>query len=126
MATAVLRSYSPHFGTKSAEQVTNRSGAMRATLSRTRRHAPHHIAPPAPLLGIEERPEEADRDRLDALVEEAPDRRLGLGLVEWNDDLAEAVDALRDALDEALGHDRFGLPALGEMHDLAHIASADS
>src|SRR5262249_49893424 len=43
-----------------------------------------------------------------------------------DDDLAEAVDALRDALDEALGDDRVGLCAFREMHDLAYVAAGDA
>ncbi len=86
---------------------------MRRTMSRT-----------APLvLGMEERPQEADGDGLDAFGDEAVDRGLRLVLVQRHDHGAEAIDPLRHALDEALGHDRLGLLAFGEMHDQAHVAA---
>src|SRR6266550_3395549 len=76
--------------------------------------------------GILERPEEANADRLDILQDEPPDRVLGLGFIERHHDLAEAVDALRNALDETLRHDGRGLPALGKVHDLADVARGHS
>ena len=63
---------------------------------------------------------------LDAFADQAADGGLGLRLVERHHHLAEAVDALGDAGDEALRHDRIGLLALREMHDLAHVAAADA
>src|SRR5438093_6001345 len=76
--------------------------------------------------GLLERPEKANPDRLDVLQDEAPDRVLGLGFIERHHDLAEAVDALRHALDETLRHDRHRLSALGKVHDLTDIARGDS
>src|SRR5207249_10017029 len=76
--------------------------------------------------GLLERPEKANPDRLAVLQDEAPDRVLGLGFIEWHHDLAEAVDALRQAHDETLRHDRHRLPALGKVHDLADIARGHS
>src|SRR5258706_11403818 len=73
-----------------------------------------------------ERPEKANPDRLDALLDQAPDRGFDLSFVERHHDLAEAVDALRHALDEALRHDRHRLPAFGKVHDLADVTGTDS
>ena len=56
-ATAAVRSYSPHLGTSSDEQVTKRSG----------RDALDHRLDPLLVLGREEGPEEADRERLHAV-----------------------------------------------------------
>src|SRR6185503_13073232 len=71
-----------------------------------------------------ERPQEADRDRLYALAEQLADRGLGFLLVELDHDFAEAVDALGDAADQALRHDRRGLGGLRKMHHLADVAPA--
>ncbi len=76
--------------------------------------------------GLLERPQEANSDRFDVLPDEAPDRVLGLGFIERHHDFAEAVDALGQALDETLRHDRHRLPALGKVHDLADVARGHS
>src|SRR5579864_5486217 len=85
-------------------------------------HRPHA----ALMLGIEKRPEEADGDRLDALGDEPLDRSTGLRLVQGHHHLAEAIDSLGDTRDQPFRHDRVGLLALGEMHDLAHVAPTDA
>ena len=72
---------------------------------------------------MEERPQEADGDRLDAFAYEKPDRRLGLVLVQRHHHLAEAIDPLGHAFDQPLRHDRLGLLAFREMHDEAHVAA---
>ncbi len=51
------------------------------------------------------------------------DRRLGLVFVQGHHHLAEAIDPLRHAGDEALGHDRLGFLAFREMHDEAYVAA---
>ncbi len=73
-----------------------------------------------------ERPEKTHGDGLDAGFDQALDRGLGFGLVQRNDHLAEAVDALRHALDQALGHDRHRLLAGGEVNHLGDIARGDA
>jgi hypothetical protein len=98
----------------------------RARNEETWREPLHRVAHGMLMGGVEKGPEETDGDRLDAAVDEPADRRLRLGLVERHHHLAEAIDALGDALDQALGHDRIGLPAFREMHDLAHVAPADA
>ena len=76
--------------------------------------------------GVLERPEEAHADRVDSLREQPLDRRLGFGFVQGDHDLAEAVDALRDALDQALRDNRHGLRTLGKVHDLPDVARGDA
>ena len=86
----------------------------------------HHLAHPLLVAGVAERPEEADRDGVAAGGDELADRALRLDLVERHDDLAEAVDALGNAMNEALRHDRIGLLALREVDDLGDVARGDA
>ncbi len=55
------------------------------------------------MVGVDEAPQEADGDRLDAVVEQLLDGLARLLLVELEEHVAGPVDALRDLLDEAGG-----------------------
>ena len=67
---------------------------------------------------VDERPQERDRDGLDAFVEQAVDRLDDLVLLELDDDVAVPVDALRHAANEAAGDDRVRLPKPGRAHEI--------
>ena len=75
---------------------------------------------------VDERPQQRHRDRLDAVGEQAVDRGDHLVLLERDDHVAVAVDALGDAADQRARHDRVGFAqprgvdevALGEPGDL--------
>ena len=90
-----------------------------------RGEVPDEVPDPAFVRGLEERPQEADRDRLHVLGNELADGLLGLRLVQGDDDLPEAVHALGDAANEALRYDRARLPALRNVHHLAHFAAVE-
>ena len=90
-----------------------------------RGEVPDDVPHPALVRGLEERPQEADRDRLHVLGEQLANGRLGLRLVEGHDDLPEAVHALGDAANEALRHDRARLLAFRDVHHLAHFAAVE-
>ena len=59
-------------------------------------------------------------------LEQPPDRRFGAGLVELDDDLALAVDALVDLLDHRARNDRLRLARGAELDDLLDRAAFDA
>ncbi len=99
-----------------------------------RRTLGHDLRDAALVRLVGERPEERDRDRLDAVGHERVDRLDDLVLLQLDDHVAVAVDPLRDAADQAARDDRLGLAerrgvhevALGQPGDLrVHLADDD-
>ena len=84
-----------------------------------------HCLDPPLMRGLEERPQEADGDGFHALGDELADGLRGLRLVQRHDHACEAVHTFGYAPDQALGNDRGRLPALRNVHDLAHFAAVE-
>src|SRR5207249_8897228 len=98
----------------------------RAADEQIRRDLRYHLLHALLVPRILERPEKTDADRLDTRFDQALDRGLRFGLVQGHDHLAEAVDALRHALDQALGHDGDGLLARGKVDHLRDVARGNA
>ena len=88
IAAAAVRSYSP----------ASRSAACAHDHEHVPARAPRRSPSPAARGRVDEPPQKADRDRLDALLEELCRPPPGLVLVELEDDIALPVDSLRDLL----------------------------
>ena len=97
----------------------------RAGDEEVRRDALDHRLDPLLVLGREEGPEEADRERLHAVCDQSVDRLLSLLLIQFDHHLAEAVHPLRHAFDQVLGHDGVGLAALRDVDDEADVAAGE-
>ena len=74
---------------------------------------------------VEERPEEADRDRLDALVLELLQDRLGAFEIERHDDAAATIDTLVDAMNARTRHQRNGLAQPRHVDDFGFGQARD-
>ncbi len=86
-----------------------------------------HDGPNARLvIGVQERPQRADRDGLAAGVAELPGGAARLLFVEVDHDLPETVDPLRNASDQALRYQRVGLLALRDVDHQADVAAGEA
>jgi hypothetical protein len=80
------------------------------------------LGSPLLVLGVDMREEEADRDRLDAEVEQSSRRRAHLVLVERDDHSSGVIDSLADAEPALAAADRHGR-RVGEIEQVLAVAA---